>query len=247
MNRFFHFGEHIDGYIVPVLNEREVRAAAGILFIAAFASFMSAWYAGNFIFMKLFIIAFLVDFLIRIFINPRYAPTLIIGRFFVRKQQVEYTGAAQKRFAWALGLALAITMFVVLVINNIIGPFNLLLCLICLTLLFFESALGICIGCALYNLFTKDQAQLCPGGACEELKPEKIQTIPVTHAFVAVIFMALVTGLGVSGIFTQSRPQAAQAETTSVNQSTAVDENCIVPDWAKDIGHEEQWKLHNGC
>ncbi len=247
MNSLLHFGEKIDGYVVRVLNEREVRAAAGILFAAAFTSFMAAWYVGNFIYMKLFITAFLLDFLVRIFINPQYSPTLIIGRFFVRKQRVEYTGAAQKRFAWSLGLVLAITMFIVLVVNNIVGPLNLLLCLICLTLLFFESALGICLGCYIYNWVKKDKAQLCPGGACEDLKPEKIQRIPALQAFIVSMFIVLIVGMGVSGLFRPPLSQPASAQETGINQSTEVDENCVVPDWAKDIGHEEQWKLHNGC
>ena len=35
-------------YGVPVLNERAVRAAAGILFFFAMVSFMNAWLTGNF-------------------------------------------------------------------------------------------------------------------------------------------------------------------------------------------------------
>lgn len=33
MNRIIKFGEDVEGYNIPVLNEREVRAAAGILFL----------------------------------------------------------------------------------------------------------------------------------------------------------------------------------------------------------------------
>jgi len=31
MNKIIQFGEHVEGYDIPVLNEREIRAAAGIL------------------------------------------------------------------------------------------------------------------------------------------------------------------------------------------------------------------------
>jgi hypothetical protein len=34
-NTFFSFGERLEGYSVPVLNERAVRAAAGIVFLFA--------------------------------------------------------------------------------------------------------------------------------------------------------------------------------------------------------------------
>jgi hypothetical protein len=68
------FGETIAGYDVPVLNEREVRAAAGILFLLAFMAFSSAWFVGNFRPTKIFVIAFLIDFTIRLFFNPRWSP-----------------------------------------------------------------------------------------------------------------------------------------------------------------------------
>lgn len=34
----FKFGEDVKGYTIPVLNEREIRAAAGIFFLFIFAS-----------------------------------------------------------------------------------------------------------------------------------------------------------------------------------------------------------------
>ena len=48
------------------------------------------------------IIVFLTDLIIRVFINPRFSPSLIIGRFIVRNQVPEYVGAQQKKFAWIL-------------------------------------------------------------------------------------------------------------------------------------------------
>ena len=167
MNRVLYFGEAVDGYDVPVLNEREVRASAGILFLFAMIAFMNAWLTGSFYLTRVFVIAFLIDFSIRIFVNPKYSPTMILGRFFVRNQQEEYVGAPQKRFAWSIGLILAVTMFYLIVLNNVIGPFNLLICSTCLVLLFFESAFGICIACKVYNLAFKEKAKLCPGNTCE--------------------------------------------------------------------------------
>jgi hypothetical protein len=43
MNDVFSFGERIDGYDITVLNERAVRAGAGVLFLFAIVSFMNAW------------------------------------------------------------------------------------------------------------------------------------------------------------------------------------------------------------
>jgi len=249
MSTLFNFGERIDGYAVPVLNERAVRAAAGIVFFFAIVSFMNAWLTGNFQPTRVFVVAFLVDFTIRIFINPRYAPSLVLGQWFVRKQQPEYVGAPQKRFAWAIGLVLALTMLYLVVINNLIGPINLIVCATCLVLLFFESAFGICIGCKVYNLFNKEQAQLCPGGVCEVVPEPRLQLRWVQGAVVAA-FVGLVsaTAFWVAG---RAPPpaslQATRADTPRANVDAAEAERCKVPDFAKAIGHEQKWKLHNNC
>jgi hypothetical protein len=41
------FGEKVSGYDVLVFNEREVRAAAGIVFLFAFMAFMNGFLTGN--------------------------------------------------------------------------------------------------------------------------------------------------------------------------------------------------------
>ena len=104
MEKMIKFGEDVDGYEIPVLNEREIRAAAGILFVFAFLSVLLAIMKGNFVLLKYFILGFLVDFIIRLFISPKFSPTLIIGRLIVRRQVPEYVGAAQKKFAWVTAL-----------------------------------------------------------------------------------------------------------------------------------------------
>ena len=118
-----------------MIRQREVRAAAGIMFLFAFMTFASAWFQGNFRPTKIFVIAFLIDFTIRLFVNPRYAPSMIVARFAVRGQAAEWVGAPQKRFAWAIGWLLAIAMLWLIVINNVIGPINMLVCATCLTLI----------------------------------------------------------------------------------------------------------------
>src|SRR5450759_1379669 len=109
------FGETIEGYNIPVLNEREIRAAAGILFLFVFMAIQRVIYTGDFLMIKYFVLIFLLDFIVRVFISPKYSPTLIIGRMIVSKQTPEYVGAAQKKSAWIIGLVLAVTMLVLLV------------------------------------------------------------------------------------------------------------------------------------
>jgi len=240
MNTIFSFGEKIPEYEMKVLNEREVRASAGILFLFAIIAFLNSWLIGNFVITKAFVVIFLVDFSIRVLINPKYAPTLIIGRFFVRHQKVEYVGAPQKRFAWAIGLVLAVIMFYLIVLNNMIGPFNLLVCIICLTLLFFEAAFGICLGCKIYNLFHQQKAQLCPGNVCAAHEREAIQKINPVQIGLVILFFGLIYSVANSSLInnTQNFMQAGSEKT---------EKDCQAPDWAIKMGHEEKWKLHNGC
>jgi hypothetical protein len=160
-------GERVEGYAVPVLNEREIRAAAGMLFLAMLVSYMQILFKGNFLMIKYMITIFLVDLLLRLFVAPRFAPSLILAGVIVRRQVPEYVGAAQKRFAWAIGLVLSSTMFVFLVLANAHSPITGISCMLCLVFLFFESAFGICLGCKIYPLFFKATMRHCPGGACD--------------------------------------------------------------------------------
>lgn len=80
MRKIFQFGETVPGYSIPVLNEREIRAAAGILFLATFYSLMVIMFRENFVPVKYVITVFFTDFLIRVFISPRFSPVLIFSR-----------------------------------------------------------------------------------------------------------------------------------------------------------------------
>jgi len=169
------FGEDVEGYNIPVLNEREIRASAGILFLFMLISLMMIIFKQNFIMIKYVIIIFLTDFIIRVFVNPKFSPTLIIGRLIVRNQVPEYVGAQQKKFAWIIGIVLATIMFIFLVIVNAFSPITGIICLTCLIFLFFESVFGICLGCKFYSLFYKEKAQHCPGEVCDVKSKQDIQ------------------------------------------------------------------------
>ena len=138
MSKIVQFGENVQGYTIPVLNEREIRAAAGMLFMLMFISIQQAT-QGNFTPLKYAIVIFLTDMLIRVLINPKYSPTLILGRWIVRNQTPEYVGARQKKFAWKIGIALATTMLILAVIVNSYSPMTGIICMICLVFLFFDA------------------------------------------------------------------------------------------------------------
>jgi len=190
MNKVIKFGETVEGYNIPVLNEREIRASAGILFLLVFFSLMLVLFKQDFILIKYVITLFLTDFIIRVFINPKFSPTLIIGRLIVGNQTPEYVGAAQKKFAWVIGVILSATMFIFLVVVNAFSPITGIICLICLIFLFFESVFGICLGCKFYSLFYKEKAQYCPGEVCDVKQKQDIQK---TSKFQLLIIIGFIT------------------------------------------------------
>jgi hypothetical protein len=192
MKKLIKFGEDVEGYNIPVLNEREIRAAAGILFLATFTSLMFILFKGNFVPIKYVITLFLTDFMIRVFINPKFSPTLIFARLIVRNQTPEYVGAAQKKFAWIIGLILSALMFFFFIIANAYSPITGITCLICLVFLFFESAFGICLGCLFYPLFNKDKAQNCPGEVCDVKQKQDIQKTSGNQFLILVVFITLI-------------------------------------------------------
>lgn len=160
-------GQLVPGYDIPVINERAVRAAAGLLFLAGVFAFGAALLTDSQQPLQPFGMFFMVDMLLRVLVGDRWSPTLALGRVIVRGQEPEWVGAPQKAFAWWLGAGLA---FVSCTIMGFVGAplwVTLTLCSVCMSLLFIETAFGICIGCALQRLCTAQPAQYCPGGTCD--------------------------------------------------------------------------------
>lgn len=192
MRRTKQFGETVVGYSIPVLNEREIRAAAGILYLIMFWSWILVIFLDNYILLKIANTMFLADFVVRLFISPKYSPSLMFGRFIVRNQTPEYVGAAQKKFAWTIGLVLSTIIFFLLVVLNSDSFINFIVCHTCMIFLFFESSFGICFGCKFYSMFYKEKAQYCPGEICEIKEKEKIQRMSLQQITVIMGYLAFV-------------------------------------------------------
>ena len=186
----------MEGYEVPVLNEREIRAAAGIMFLALFTGFMMIQFKQDFVLVKYVIVVFVSDFILRVFVSPRFSPTLIIGRMIVSNQTPEYVSAAPKKFAWKIGLALSTIMFILIVIVNSYSMITASGCMLCLVFLFFESAFGICLGCIFYNLFYKDEPMYCGGQICETKEKHAIQRtsrMQIMIVFAMILSIVIIT------------------------------------------------------
>jgi hypothetical protein len=197
MKKVIQFGEDVEGYDIPVLNEREIRAAAGILFLVIFFSLILILFDNNFVPAKYAVTLFMTDFIIRVFISPRFSPTLIIGRMIVSNQNPEYVGAKQKKFAWIVGVILSGIMFIFLVVVNAYSPITGIICLLCLIFLYFESVFGICLACKFYSFLFREKAQYCPGEVCDIKSKQDIQKTSPAQLLVVLAFI-IYTVLAVS-------------------------------------------------
>lgn len=215
-----YFGEIVEGYDVRVLNEREARAGAGILFLFGFISFSNAYVLHNFTFTKIFVTIFMIDFIIRIFINPKFSPSLLLGRIFIQNQIPEYVAAPQKKWAWFIGLYLSVIMFLLIVVFDVMTPIKIVICLLCLLLLFSEAVFGICIGCKIFNIIYKENAKLCPGGVCEIRERDEIQKFSLLQKYIVIFFVIIILGIGLIFIPTQDPYEINQSISNKTLQQT---------------------------
>jgi len=171
------FGEKVEGIDYKVLNEREIRATAGLLFFTVLVTMITAVFFKKYTPIP-YVSGFIVlNFIISVFINPQYAPANFLARLIVSKQEPIYIGAIQKRFAWSLGLLLSFIVFslsIPLQGDAAIFESVCMLCLLCMLLMFIETAFGICVGCQLYflalrlKLMKQPEVQPnCMGNSCE--------------------------------------------------------------------------------
>jgi hypothetical protein len=176
--KIFSFGEYIDGKSYKVLDERIMRGSAGIMFLVGLIASINGFAFDRYAVIPFAIGALVLNFMIGLFINPRFAPSVMLASFLVRKQEPQPIGAVQKKFAWSLGLALSASIFVLsLYLQNDKTYFEptCFLCNICLMLLYLETAFGICIGCKLYHyalslkLLPKPKEKPnCMGDSCDQ-------------------------------------------------------------------------------
>jgi hypothetical protein len=148
-----------------VFNEIEVRAAAGLTMVVGAVAFAYAYFDKQYVPLQVVASLFLVEFLVRVTIGLRFSPFGLVAGFMTRGRAAEWVPAAPKRFAWSLGLAMAFAMTIITNVG-IRGYLPRTMCLICLTLMWMESALGLCLGCKIHGLlvrrgWTLSGAELC--------------------------------------------------------------------------------------
>ena len=182
-------GLMIDGVPAPygVVNEREIRATAGVMFALGFFTLLAVYYDKNAELAFWVVLSFWIDFVLKVGVGPEWSIYGRIGALLVRNQRAEYVGAVQKRFAWGIGLVMSSAVLFLLgnqlyfatSCNSLTidgtSPclIPMIFCSICLVFMWLESAAGICIGCNIYAWLTQkgfierpEYAPACPGGVC---------------------------------------------------------------------------------
>lgn len=175
--KLFQFGELDPARGYNTLDERVMRGSAGIMLAFAIVASINGFIVKDYIVLPYISGFLMVNFLIGLVVNPKFSPTVLVAKLFVRMQSPLPIGAAQKRFAWSLGLALSTGIFVLSVMLLTDDSwFNRVceLCLICIALLYLETAFGICVGCKLYDLAVRlklikepEVKPNCMGDACD--------------------------------------------------------------------------------
>jgi hypothetical protein len=209
MKLLFDFGEKVEGLDYLAINEREARASAGIMFLLGILSIFSVYLERTLFWAELFSITFVIEFLVRVVVSPKYAPYMLISRVIVSNQTPEWVEAKPKQFAWFLGLILGLIM-TYYILFDIISLVRLSICWLCLFLMFVESAFGICLGCLLYKAFNK-KAENCAGSVCETGPKRAIQGF---HFIIILMFIGLFVSIyaGLKSIKYPDRPKIIMIE-----------------------------------
>lgn len=166
-------GQWVEGLEVPVVNERAVRASAGILFLGGFSTWLWGAISGDLQPMRVFGTVFAIEMMLRLFVGTGFTPTLLLGTLMTRTQRPEWVNARSKLLAWGVGLGLPLAGCVSLGWLGLPTIVAQLICGICLLLLYLETAFGFCLGCVVAQRFSRRKPDLCAGDTCTYIPPRR--------------------------------------------------------------------------
>ena len=155
-----------------VFDENQVRAAAGLTLALGAVAFSYAYLAKIYLPIQAVTTLFFIEFLIRVSWGIARSPLGLIAGLMTRRDTPHWVSAKPKRFAWSLGLAMSLAMMLI-TNGGIRGPLPLTICLICLTLMWLEAVLGLCLGCEMHRFLVRwgwmqpdKDFEICSNGAC---------------------------------------------------------------------------------
>jgi hypothetical protein len=165
----------VDGKVprAAVVDEHRARAAAGITMAVGATAFAYANFDKLFWPIKAVSTLFAIDFLLRVTVGLERSPSGVAAGWIARRPTPQWVSAKPKNFAWTMGLAMAVTMAVI-TNSGVHGAVPRTVCLLCLTLMWMEAVLGLCVGCEIYGVMVRrgwrapdDAFEICAGRACE--------------------------------------------------------------------------------
>lgn len=155
-----------------VFDENQVRAAAGLTLALGAVALAYAFLGKIYLPIQTVTTLFFAEFLIRVTWGITLSPLGVIAGWMTRRNAPHWVSAKPKRFAWSLGLVMSLAMMVI-TNSGIRGPLPLTICLICLTLMWLEAVLGLCLGCEMHRLLVRlgwmqpdRDFEICANGAC---------------------------------------------------------------------------------
>jgi len=183
MKNRLNFGETIEGLSVggrriraAVFDENAVRAAAGLTLALGAVAFAYAYFAKVYAPIQAVTVLFFAEFALRLVGGLRLSPLGQLGRALVARRNPDWVSARPKRFAWTLGLVMALAMAIITNVG-IRGALPLTICLLCLTLMWLEAVLGLCLGCEIHRVLVArgwgandDAFERCAGGVCTRVE-----------------------------------------------------------------------------
>lgn len=105
------------------VNETEIRIATGITLVLGLFSLFLVLFKGRYDIPLILVSVIVLDFLLKVFLSPRFSIFGSIVRLFLRKWDEVWVGAVQKRFAWSIGIFLsAFVLYCILLLGQYITP-----------------------------------------------------------------------------------------------------------------------------
>ena len=140
--------------VMRAVDEHRVRAAAGLTMALGAVAFAYAYFRQLYWPLQAVSAFFTLEFALRLTLGLRRSPVGLLAGALTRRHAPEWVSARPKRFAWTLGLVMASAMAVI-TNSGIRGWLPRSICLLCLALMWLESAAGLCLGCEIHHLLVR--------------------------------------------------------------------------------------------
>lgn len=140
--------------VMRAVDEHQVRAAAGLTMALGAVAFAYAYFRQLYWPLQAVSAFFTLEFALRLTLGLRRSPVGLLAGLLTRRHVPEWVSVRPKRFAWTLGLAMASAMAVI-TNSGIRGWLPRSICLLCLALMWLESAAGLCLGCEIHHLLVR--------------------------------------------------------------------------------------------